>query len=482
MDLCNSIRTFENLAYTSPFEATGAPNGPFPASRLELQESRHSKREYGTILLITIDELGEDTNLLSHRRCESEYKHSVYKKNVPTFSLEMSFLPQPKHVTFCRKSLTDPEAILYNPYSNVTNLFDISGSFDGHRSMMIICPDIFLSPILLMVMIVVSVEVIVVVLWFIVAACGCCFLRTMLLPHAMSQALTEVILSSPSSYVLYSCEGDIMKNVNGFDVYLQVSHYSGEDSKFFGHRKCMHGQLRTFQLSVIGKLPFAQGCQSLAHRNGKFHGGFVGSCGRSSRSQVGLSNSRNKYQQNTSSSALHATSNMTYVQSIHKLQSISSLPVSQFFGHQKGPSNGYDMPLPVAVCSGLVYTFGTRKGKNSNGGLVDHAAVDPADSSKSSNSLMIMLPAGSSSSIPDDYVSAGLVLDLFSPGKQSKREVGKRCVKKYNCYSPVSLIEHVCCTNGRIEDVETMLKQQFTEFSVTEDEGLQRAMKEFQKI
>ncbi|GJW83130.1 hypothetical protein Tco_0156275 [Tanacetum coccineum] len=57
----------------------------------------------------------------------------------------------------------------------------------------------------------------------------------------------------------------------------------------------------------------------------------------------------------------------------------SSLPVShllwssQSFGHQKA-INGFDMPLPVAVCSGLVNPLAPRKGKF-HGGLIYHVTL-----------------------------------------------------------------------------------------------------------
>ncbi|GJR23738.1 hypothetical protein Tco_0972265 [Tanacetum coccineum] len=69
-----------------------------------------------------------------------------------------------------------------------------------------------------------------------------------------------------------------------------------------------------------------------------------------------------------SSSAIHHISNIdNYVHQIIKFQSIlitssHSLWSSQSFGHQKA-INGFDMPLPVAVCSGLVNPLAPRKGK-----------------------------------------------------------------------------------------------------------------------
>ncbi|GKA64552.1 hypothetical protein Tco_0764259 [Tanacetum coccineum] len=68
-----------------------------------------------------------------------------------------------------------------------------------------------------------------------------------------------------------------------------------------------------------------------------------------------------------SSSAIHHISNIdNYVHQIIKFQSIlitssHSLWSSQSFGHQKA-INGFDMPLPVAVCSGLVNPLAPRKG------------------------------------------------------------------------------------------------------------------------
>ncbi|GKA57094.1 hypothetical protein Tco_0756282, partial [Tanacetum coccineum] len=67
-----------------------------------------------------------------------------------------------------------------------------------------------------------------------------------------------------------------------------------------------------------------------------------------------------------SSSAIHHVSNIdNYVHQIIKFQSIlitssHSLWSSQSFGHQKA-INGFDMPLPVAVCSGLVNPLAPRK-------------------------------------------------------------------------------------------------------------------------
>ncbi|GJW14272.1 hypothetical protein Tco_0018405 [Tanacetum coccineum] len=67
-----------------------------------------------------------------------------------------------------------------------------------------------------------------------------------------------------------------------------------------------------------------------------------------------------------SSSALHHISNIdNYVHQIIEFQSIlitssHSLWSSQSFGHQKA-INGFDMPLPVAVCSGLVNPLAPRK-------------------------------------------------------------------------------------------------------------------------
>ncbi|GKA05404.1 hypothetical protein Tco_0684524 [Tanacetum coccineum] len=67
-----------------------------------------------------------------------------------------------------------------------------------------------------------------------------------------------------------------------------------------------------------------------------------------------------------SSSAIHHISNIdNYVHQIIKFQSIlitssHSLWSSQSFGHQKA-INGFDMPLPVAVCSGLVNPLAPRK-------------------------------------------------------------------------------------------------------------------------
>ncbi|GJR41181.1 hypothetical protein Tco_1216865 [Tanacetum coccineum] len=75
-----------------------------------------------------------------------------------------------------------------------------------------------------------------------------------------------------------------------------------------------------------------------------------------------------------SSSAIHHISNIdNYVHQIIKFQSIlitssHSLWSSQSFGHQKA-INGFDMPLPVAVCSGLVNPLAPRKGKF-HGGLI----------------------------------------------------------------------------------------------------------------
>ncbi|GKE10255.1 hypothetical protein Tco_1413806 [Tanacetum coccineum] len=70
-----------------------------------------------------------------------------------------------------------------------------------------------------------------------------------------------------------------------------------------------------------------------------------------------------------SSSAIHHISNIdNYVHQIIKFQSIlitssHSLWSSQSFGHQKA-INGFDMPLPVAVCSGLVNPLAPRKVEN----------------------------------------------------------------------------------------------------------------------
>ncbi|GJY10242.1 putative ribonuclease H-like domain-containing protein [Tanacetum coccineum] len=70
-----------------------------------------------------------------------------------------------------------------------------------------------------------------------------------------------------------------------------------------------------------------------------------------------------------SSSAIHHISNIdNYVHQIIKFQSIlitssHSLWSSQSFGHQKA-INGFDMPLPVAVCSGLVNPLAPRKDYN----------------------------------------------------------------------------------------------------------------------
>ncbi|GKB76863.1 putative retrotransposon protein, partial [Tanacetum coccineum] len=67
-----------------------------------------------------------------------------------------------------------------------------------------------------------------------------------------------------------------------------------------------------------------------------------------------------------SSSAIHHISNIdNFVHQIIKFQSIlitssHSLWSSQSFGHQKA-INGFDMPLPVAVCSGLVNPLAPRK-------------------------------------------------------------------------------------------------------------------------
>ncbi|GJR35935.1 retrovirus-related pol polyprotein from transposon TNT 1-94 [Tanacetum coccineum] len=67
-----------------------------------------------------------------------------------------------------------------------------------------------------------------------------------------------------------------------------------------------------------------------------------------------------------SSSAIHHISNIdNYVHQIIKFQSIlitssHSLWSSQSFGHQKA-INGFDIPLPVAVCSGLVNPLAPRK-------------------------------------------------------------------------------------------------------------------------
>ncbi|GJQ92682.1 RNA-directed DNA polymerase, eukaryota, reverse transcriptase zinc-binding domain protein [Tanacetum coccineum] len=74
------------------------------------------------------------------------------------------------------------------------------------------------------------------------------------------------------------------------------------------------------------------------------------------------------------SSAIHYISNIdNFVHQIIKFQSIlitssHSLWSSQSFGHQKA-INGFDMPLPVAVCSGLVNPLAPRKGKF-HGGLI----------------------------------------------------------------------------------------------------------------
>ncbi|GKB81897.1 ribonuclease H-like domain-containing protein [Tanacetum coccineum] len=71
-----------------------------------------------------------------------------------------------------------------------------------------------------------------------------------------------------------------------------------------------------------------------------------------------------------SSSAIHHISNIdNYVHQIIKFQSIlitssHSLWSSQSFGHQKA-INGFDMPLPVAVCSGLVNPLAPRKANSS---------------------------------------------------------------------------------------------------------------------
>ncbi|GJT62900.1 hypothetical protein Tco_1006433 [Tanacetum coccineum] len=75
------------------------------------------------------------------------------------------------------------------------------------------------------------------------------------------------------------------------------------------------------------------------------------------------------------SSAIHHLSNIDnmYIKS-YSFSLFSSLPVShslwssQSFGHQKA-INGFDMPLPVAVCSGLVNPLAPRKGKF-HGGLI----------------------------------------------------------------------------------------------------------------
>ncbi|GKD36963.1 ribonuclease H-like domain-containing protein [Tanacetum coccineum] len=76
-----------------------------------------------------------------------------------------------------------------------------------------------------------------------------------------------------------------------------------------------------------------------------------------------------------SSSAIRHISNIDnmYIKS-YSFSLFSSLPVShslwssQSFGHQKA-INGFDMPLPVAVCSGLVNPLAPRKGKF-HGGLI----------------------------------------------------------------------------------------------------------------
>ncbi|GJX42942.1 hypothetical protein Tco_0259618, partial [Tanacetum coccineum] len=73
------------------------------------------------------------------------------------------------------------------------------------------------------------------------------------------------------------------------------------------------------------------------------------------------------------SSAIHHLSNNDnmYIKS-YSFSLFSSLPVShslwssQSFGHQKA-INGFDMPLPVAVCSGLVNPLAPRKFQPSNG-------------------------------------------------------------------------------------------------------------------
>ncbi|GJR55086.1 putative ribonuclease H-like domain-containing protein [Tanacetum coccineum] len=75
------------------------------------------------------------------------------------------------------------------------------------------------------------------------------------------------------------------------------------------------------------------------------------------------------------SSAIRHISNIDnmYIKS-YSFSLFSSLPVShslwssQSFGHQKA-INGFDMPLPVAVCSGLVNPLAPRKGKF-HGGLI----------------------------------------------------------------------------------------------------------------
>ncbi|GKA61883.1 hypothetical protein Tco_0761402 [Tanacetum coccineum] len=75
------------------------------------------------------------------------------------------------------------------------------------------------------------------------------------------------------------------------------------------------------------------------------------------------------------SSAIRHISNIDnmYIKS-YSFSLFSSLPVShslwssQSFGHQKA-INGFDMPLPVAVCSGLVNPLAPRKGKF-HGGLM----------------------------------------------------------------------------------------------------------------
>ncbi|GJS54952.1 hypothetical protein Tco_0628314 [Tanacetum coccineum] len=103
------------------------------------------------------------------------------------------------------------------------------------------------------------------------------------------------------------------------------------------------------------------------------------------------------------------------------------------------------------------------------------------------------VPAGRSSSIPADYVSAGHVLvPADTMGNSPKRWYKMR--RKYNCSSSGFSDEHVVGYLGielrpRFSGMKeskkmrkTMLKQQFTEFSVTEEEGLHKGYDRFQKI
>ncbi|GJT29138.1 putative ribonuclease H-like domain-containing protein [Tanacetum coccineum] len=105
------------------------------------------------------------------------------------------------------------------------------------------------------------------------------------------------------------------------------------------------------------------------------------------------------------------------------------------------------------------------------------------------------VPAGSSSSIPADYVSAGHIAGHYNlwwiVQQWNCPKVGKDARGNKIVSSPALLMEHVA-VQGRIRDIwvavkarfggneeskkmrKTMLKQQFTEFSVIEEEGLHK--------